>query len=267
MGIDFDKIRNKLAQLSGQNKKRDAFWRPEQDQEYSVRIVPFLNNEGQPFKERKFYYGIGKNRGLLAPSQFGKEDPFQELINTLREEDSKESYELMKKLFPKMRAFAPVIVRGEEDKGPRLWSFGKTVYQQLLNIMIDEDFGDITSTTKGHDIKVKVTKQPGQQWAMTAVMPRPSKTPLSSDKAEVKKWMDEIPDLDAIYSLKSYDELSKIINDWLEGADEDSDGTERGNTYSKSSTPAVASSNDGEVSGKTHDNLDAAFNELMKDDG
>jgi len=43
-----------------------------------------------------------------------------------------------------MRTFAPVIVRGEESQGVKFWGFGKTVYQELLSIIADPDYGDIT---------------------------------------------------------------------------------------------------------------------------
>lgn len=263
MAVDFDAIRKKLSQLSGNTKKKNAFWRPEQDSDYSVRIVPFTDNDGQPFKERYFYYGIGKNRGLLAPYQFGKPDPFQELITKLRDEGSKESYELAKKLYPKMRAYAAVIVRGEEAEGPRLWSFGKMVYQQLLNVMLDEDYGDITDPSNGRDIKVKVTKPPGAQWAKTEVLPRGKQTVLSTDESQIETWLNEVPDLDEIYALKSYEELEKIINDWLTGADEDDLGTEKGGSSESSSDTSNTSSS---TTSQTHSDLDSAFEDLMKDD-
>ena len=112
MPIDFDAIRKKLNQLSGNNSRRDMLWRPQEGEETTVRLLSFTDNDGQPFKERWFYYNIGNNPGLLAPYQFGKPDPIQELINKLRDEGSKESYELAKKLYPKMRCYAPVVVLG-----------------------------------------------------------------------------------------------------------------------------------------------------------
>ena len=39
-------------------------------------------------------------------------DPIQELITKLRGDDNRESYELAKKLYPKMRVYAPIIVQG-----------------------------------------------------------------------------------------------------------------------------------------------------------
>ena len=260
MAIDFDAIRQKLNQLSGTNSKRRTMWRPQEGEEATVRLLSFSDNDGQPFKERWFYYNIGNNPGLLAPHQFGKPDPVQELINKLRDDGSKESYELAKKLYPKMRCYAPVVVRGEEDKGIRLWSFGKTVYQSLLNIMLDEDYGDITDTTEGRDIKVICTKAPGRQWAMTEVRPRGKQSPLNSDAATAKEWLTAVPDLDEIYTLKSYDELEKIVNDWLNGDDSDTSiGTERG---SDTATPAVDTSDANNASSKKYQSLDDAFADL-----
>lgn len=240
MAIDFDAIRKKLGQLSGTNTRRNVMWRPEEGEEHTVRLLSFKDNDGQPFKERWFYYNIGNNPGLLAPKQFGKQDPIQDLINTLREDGSKESYELAKKLYPKMRCYAPVIVRGEEDKGVRLWSFGKTVYQSLLNIMLDEDYGDITCPSEGRDVKVVCTKPPGRMWATTTVRPRGKASELSTDAGQIKEWVDNVPDLDQLYTLKPADELEKIVNDWLNGEDSDSDGTTRNATSNFTNTTTTA---------------------------
>jgi len=220
MAIDFNAIRAKLNQLSGTGTRRNVMWRPQEGEEATVRLLSFNDNDGQPFKELWFYYNIGNNPGLLAPKQFGKPDPIQELINKLRDDGDKDSYELAKKLYPKMRCFAPVIVRGEEDKGVRLWSFGKMVYQSLLNVMLDEDYGDITDPNEGRDVKVTCVKPPGRMWATTTVRPRGKSTILSEDVSQMTEWLDSVPSLDDLYELKDYDVLEKLVNDWL---NEDSD--------------------------------------------
>lgn len=232
MALDRDALKRKLDALSGNTKKRTSTWRPTEGEEHTVRLLSFPDNDGQPFKELWFYYNIGNNPGLLTPHQFGDADPVQELINTLRDEGTKESYELAKKLYPKMRTYAPVIVRGEEDKGVQIWGFGKMVYQSLLNIMLDEDYGDITDPTEGRDVKVVCTKLPGRKWATTEVRPRGKATSLSDDTDAVQDWMSNIPDPTKLYECKTYDELSGIVNAWLSGdGAEDSSadtGTERG---------------------------------------
>jgi len=260
MAIDLDAIRKKLSQLSGNSSKRNTMWRPQEGEEHTVRLLSFQDNDGQPFKERYFYYNIGNNPGLLAPYQFGKPDPIQELITKLRDDGSKESYELAKKLYPKMRSYAPVVVRGEEDRGVRLWAFGKTVYQSLLNIMLDEDYGDITDPTDGRDIKVVCNKPPGRMWAMTEVRPRGKDSMLSTDKAQSTGWIQSIPDLDDMYTCKTYEELEKIVNDWLNGDDgsDDSEGTE----YNTSSQGTASNSSTDKSADASYKSLDDAFADL-----
>ena len=251
-------IRKKLGQLSGQNSKKNTMWRPEEGSETTVRLLAYPDNDGQPFKELMFYYNIGNNPGLLSPYQFTKPDPIQELITKLRDEGTKESYELAKKLYPKMRCYAPVIVRGEEEKGVRLWAFGKTVYQTLLNYMLDEDYGDITDPIEGRDVRVSCTKNPGQQWATTDVRPRGKDSPLSEDSDQSKKWLDNIPDVNNLFELKSYEELENIINNWLSEDDDAKQETTRGgfnNSRNKSDDSPDA------INGK-YKSLDDAFADL-----
>ena len=259
MAIDFDAIRNKLNQLSGNNSRRNTMWRPQEGEEATIRLLSFPDNDGQPFKERWFYYNIGNNPGLLAPYQFGKPDPIQELITKLRDDGSKESYELAKKLYPKMRSYAPVIVRGEEEKGVRLWAFGKTVYQSLLNIMLDEDYGDITDPVEGRDVKVICTKIPGRMWASTEVRPRGRSSKISDNTDQASSWIENIPNIDEMFSLKTYEELEKIVNDWLSG-DDTSEDVPRGSTASLTEEKSSESS---EASGsKKYRSLDEAFADL-----
>ena len=263
MAIDMDAIRRKLGQLSGANSKRNIMWRPEEGEETTVRLLAYPDNDGQPFKELNFYYNIGNNPGLLAPYQFGKPDPIQELINKLRDDGSKESYELAKKLYPKMRCFAPVIVRGEEDKGVRLWAFGKQIYQSLLNYMLDEDYGDITDVNEGNDLRINCFKAPGKMWATTEVRPRPKSSPLSETADQTNKWLSNVPNIDDMYELKSYEELERIVNAWLNGDDE-SEGTTRGGTSSsqvQNESSSQSFSDDSSVSSK-YSSLDDAFADL-----
>lgn len=267
MAINFDAIRKKLNKLSGQNSKRDIMWRPAEGEEATVRLVAFPDNDGQPFKERWFYYNIGNSPGLLAPYQFGRPDPIQELINKLRDDtDNKESYELAKKLYPKMRAYAAVIVRGEEDKGVRLWAFGKQVYQSLLNIMLDEDYGDITDPKTGRDVKVTCSKANGKTYASTDVMPRGKSSPLSDSADKAKQWLSNIPNLDELFTEKSYEELEKIVNDWLNG-DTTSATSELGTSRGESPASAASSDDDApkassKAGGSKYKSLEDAFADL-----
>lgn len=217
MAIDLEAIKRRVAELSGVKKTSAVqLWKPSLG-EHKVRCLPWKNSpDGQPFAERWFYY-IGENAGILAPNQFGKPDPINDLIRKLYSSGKPDDRVLAKKLAPKMRCYAPVVVRGEEDKGVQVWAFGKLVYQRMLGFFLDEEVGDILSPTEGFDLKVSITKQPGKQFNDTTVDParRPSK--LHEDSKTMEQWLNSIPNIDDMYRLKSTQEIETVLNNWLNG--------------------------------------------------
>jgi len=279
MSINLDAIRAKVSQLSGLNKgRKDVLWKSEPG-EYTVRLLPWKNNDGQPFKERWFYYNIGQG-SILAPNQFGKNDPIQELINKLHASGKKDDKELAKKLYPKMRAFAPVIVRGQEEKGVMLWSMSKGVYARLLEFFLDSDIGDITDPSEGFDLKVKIIKQPGKMYADTVVDPARKQSKLAESEDKTTSLLNSVPDIDELYKLKSYEDIKKQLESWLAGdtAEEkqETQGVSKGGSNSSdalddlvnevSAKPAPKSQSKLPQTKKVADNLDAAFDDLLSDD-
>lgn len=231
MPFDLEAIRKRVAQLNGTLKRsRVNYWKPDVGT-YDIRVLPWANNDGQPFKERWFYYNIGKNPGLLAPTQFQKADPVQELIDKLHASGKKEDKEIAKKLYPKMRAFAPIVVRGAEDQ-VLVWSFGKEIYQRLLEFFLDAEIGDITDVNDGFDLKIKITKAAGKLWPDTTVDAARKATKLFADSKRIEDTLAAIPNLDEYHKLKTYDELKAIIEAWSRGdeAPSDSEGSSRGSS-------------------------------------
>lgn len=230
MAIDLEAIRRRVAELSGGKRTSSVqIWKPAIG-EHKVRCLPWKDAaDGQPFKERWFYY-IGDNPGILAPNQFGKPDPINDLIRKLYSSGKPEDRLLAKKLQPKMRSYAPVVVRGQEDKGVMVWAFGKIVYQRMLGFFLDEEVGDILSPTEGFDLKVTLSQAPGKQFMDTMVDPARKATPLHPDQAVAQKWLDNIPNIDDMYRLKSTSEIETILNNWLNGGDSGTPdaGTTRG---------------------------------------
>lgn len=288
MAVDLEAIRRRMAELNGTKKTSSVqLWKPGLG-EYKIRCLPWKNAlEGQPFMERWFYY-LGNNAGILSPKQFGKPDPIDDLIRKLYSSGKPDDRTLAKNLQPKMRAYAPVIVRGQEDKGVMVWAFGKIVYQRLLGFFIDEDYGDITDPLQGFDLKVTISQQPGKQFQDTVVdcKGRPSK--LHDDSATIKKWLDSTPNLDDMYRLKSREEIESVLNNWLNGGDTSTfqeTGTTMGNTnavdalddlvkevkQAKPSVPKPATKkpsldDDDDVPVPKKQSLDEAFDDLMNDD-
>lgn len=279
MAIDLEAIKRRVAELSGVKKTSSVqLWKPSLG-EHKIRCLPWKNSpDGQPFAERWFYY-IGDNAGILAPNQFGKPDPINDLIRKLYSSGKPDDRNLAKKLQPKMRCYAPVVVRGEEDKGVQVWAFGKLVYQRMLGFFLDEEVGDILSPTEGFDLKVSITKQPGKQFNDTTVDParRPSK--LHEDSKQMESWLNSIPNIDDMYRLKSTQEIETVLNNWLNGGSA-ADATpemSRGvvttdalddlvaEVKSSDTKPAAKKSKKDDDSAKKQ-SLDDAFADLMNDE-
>ena len=75
----------------------------------------------------------------------------------------------------------PVVVRGEEGQGVKFWGFGKTVYQELLSIISDPDYGDITDQVSGRDVIVefKTIEETGFSFPSTSIRVKPNQTPIT----------------------------------------------------------------------------------------
>jgi len=154
----------------------------------------------------------------LSPDSFGRPDPIVEFSNRLKKTGDKEEWKMGKKMEPKMRTFAPVIVRGEEGEGVKFWGFGKQVYQELLSIISDPDFGDITDLTSGRDIVVefKTGDESGKSFPETNIRVKPNTSvavdPTNSGLLDALKSQVNIMDL---FPELSYEELKDVMDKWL----------------------------------------------------
>ncbi len=174
-----------------------------------------------------FHYDLG-DRSHLSPVSFGRPDPIEEFADKLKTGGNKEDYRLGKKLEAKMRTFTPVVVRGEESEGVKFWGFGKMVYQELLSIIADPDYGDITDPVNGRDVSVefKTAEETGASFPKTTIRVKPNQTPLTDDSSLLENLLDKQMDIREIYQEKTYDELTEILNDWLNPSDENTEGSE-----------------------------------------
>jgi hypothetical protein len=214
--MDISVLKSRLSALQnprgGQKKDlAQTLWRPTVGK-HSVRIVPSMFDKQNPFKEVLMHYGIN-NRSMISLSNFGEKDPIVEFAQGLRKSSEKDNWQMAKKLEPKMRIFVPVIVRGEEDKGVRLWEFGKQVYMDLLSIAEDEDVGDYTDPITGRDITVETAgkETTGLMYNTSTVRVRTKSTPLSDDAAKVDLWLKTQPDPLTQFKRYSYEEMKTAL--------------------------------------------------------
>lgn len=222
--MDLNAIKNRLSSLNQDAKPRTGekkdytlvYWKPRQEGKYQIRFVPSLLNKNNPFQEIYMHYGVGKYP-IVALSNWGEQDPIVDFTKKLRTTSDSENWRLAKKLDPKLRVFAPVIVRGEEDKGVRLFEFSKTIYMELLSIADDEDYGDFTDVSEGFDFIVNASKVQDRPGFGLSLRPKPKQTPLSEDANQVNTWLNTQPLLLEERYKYTYDKLKDELQNFISG--------------------------------------------------
>lgn len=237
MKLNLDAIKNKIATLHGENRTQNSsnvqLWKPDVG-EYVIRAMHWpahlkLTNEGEPFVERWFYYNIAR-RGILAPYQFGKEDPIHDLRLELFRTKKPEDKLIAKKLFPRMRCYTPIVVKKGDNADPDqtlVWSFGSTVYEKLLSYFVKEDIGDYLDPKEGFDLDIKISKKGGNQYYNTDIDLARRPSPLAESDEKIKALMDSIPDIRELWAEKTTAQVKADLDTWLNGGMDDSEGTEK----------------------------------------
>ena len=215
--MDLNAIKNRLNQLQTTNNRTSNLWKP-QPGKTQIRLLPYKLNSEVPFIELFFHYDLG-GKSYLSPISFGRPDPIEEFAQKLKSTGSKDDYRLGRKIEAKMRTFAPVIVRGEENQGVKFWGFGKTVYQELLSIIADPDYGDITDSVNGRDVAVefKTAEETGKSFPSTSIRVKPNQTPITEDASVLESINESQKNITEIYTERSYDELTQALDSYLNG--------------------------------------------------
>jgi len=274
--MDLNAIKSRLSTLNkssnSQNKeKKDytlIYWKPREEGKYQIRFVPSQHKvTNDPFHEVMMHYGIGKFP-IMALTNWGEDDPVVDFTAKLRKTSEPENWRLAKKLSPKLRIFAPVIVRGEEDKGVRLFEFSRTLYMELLSIADDEDYGDFTDVASGHDFVVNATKVQDRLGFNLSLRPKPKTTPLSEDATTVKEWLATQPSLLEERFKYTYDKLKEELQKFIseEEGDEGEITSEKPVGFEDDKEKSTSNNFDLSTQGKKPTSKANEFDTLFSDD-
>ena len=273
--MDLNVIKQRLNQMqkSSPNQSsgggKNMFWKPSVGKQ-TVRVVPFKYNKENPFTEMKFYYGIGSKKVMASPTNWGEKDPIMEFAKQLRQSNDKENWRLAKKLDAKTRIFAPVVVRGEESEGVKLWQFGKEIYEAFLQLAADEEVGDFTDFSQGRDIKLNTVgpESTGTPYNRTTLGPSMKTSPLSESSDEIEKFLEDQVDPKKVFKPLSYDEMKSALQEWLTPEDDEEITSEPEVAFDNDvkSTPKSNYSLSAKPKQSTSDKFDSLFDDDEKTD-
>lgn len=256
MAINLDAIKAKLQQLQqasggGGSKSNDHVWKPPVGKS-QIRIVPYAYDKNNPFQELYFHYEVGK-RTMISPKSYGRPDPIVEFSEKLKRSGDKDDYKLAKRIEPKFRVYAPVIVRGAEHEGVKYWSFGKQIYTELLSVIADPDYGDITDLMNGRDLTVEhIAAEKEGSFPTFTVRVKPNTTPATTDVDIAKMIVENQKKLSDLFTEMSYEEMTDILQKWLDPSTNAADGT-------KANQAPIT----GGVTATSADDISSAFDSLF----
>lgn len=232
-------LKNNSKPQSKEKKVDELFWISPKlgEPEKHVRILS--PNSEDPFCEVSLHR-IGNNWPFMSLKALDSEcdDPIHEFVQMLwtdwrtakengDEATKKKIQEDINSLKAKPNYYLTILVRGEEDKGPRMWMVSKTIYEKILEKYVHPDFGSLHDPKEGYDVIVKAIpteksiggkKLPKE----TAVDFRIKQTPLAKTDKEIKEILSKCPDMmEEIKTrmLKSYEEVKEILNKHIETLD------------------------------------------------
>lgn len=101
-----------------------------------------------------------------------------------------------------------VIPRDKEADGPAIYTPGPMVFQQIVAIINDPDYGDIFDEDEGLDLTI--TRKGKDMQTEYNVIPKRKSTPLHADPDKIEEWYDKAADLSYIELSENPEEDKKL---------------------------------------------------------
>ncbi len=183
-----------------------------------VRILP-TSDGSSPFKEVWYHeiqvdgkwvklYDPGKNDGERSPLT----EVYEELIATGKESDKKLAQQYRSRKF----YIVKVVDRDAEEDGVKFWRFKDNYKQEgILDkiIPIWKQKGDITNADNGRDLIIEMVKSKtpaGKEYTVVQTIMHDDPTPLHTDEAIKKEWVEDEMTWSDVYSKKAVEYLEAV---------------------------------------------------------
>ena len=126
---------------------------------------------------------------------------------------------------------------------------GKKVYETLLTLVLNPEYGDITDPEAGTDLDLGYGKPAGAAFPQTSLTPKRKTSTMCIDltSEECDQILEKVPDFDKLFEAKSSEEVRSMLDQHL-----------------SSDTTAEEASSETRVTGEQQkSSVDAAFDDLL----
>lgn len=225
--LSLDKVTKKSADLKKSGNYNTDYDKLEKGKNVR-RVLPPKGDNDVFWSEGFLHFGLGsdgkKTVTCLETYGEGKKCPICQYVEELKKSKNKEDKQLADRIRRVKRTYIAVLNRDAEEEKPLVLPVGQTIMKQIVDLICDPDYGDITDFEDGRDITI--TKSGSGLNTEYSVIAKP-KTTIASEDFTAEELDEELPDLDALFVRKSPEELQAILDgDDENSSDEDEDEDE-----------------------------------------
>jgi len=176
----------------------------------TIRILPEVGDMDFFFQPVGRHY-FPDGRKVYCPSfttEKDRECPVCEIVRELHSIGDKQSKKLASSLNVGRSWWMNVINRDNEDAGPLMYTPGVMVFNSIISLINDPDYGDITDIDEGSDI---VIDRDGTGIDTSyEVHGRRKESTLTDDDEELEEWLDKARDLSWVEVSEDPDEDDEL---------------------------------------------------------
>lgn len=220
----FDSI--KQALVKNENNSMGKFLKTEVGNTYTARLLPNIKDPSKTF----FHYftfgwtsfSTGQYINLVSPQTWGDRDPINEYRYKITKTGSQEEKDKASKILRKENWLVNVYVindpKNPENNGQvKLLKFGRQLHKIIMDAIEGDDSESLGSrifdlTGKGCDFKIKVDKQGDYPSYSSSKFTMP-KAIENLNENKIQDIYNNTIDLERVFTVKSYDELTKVLNE------------------------------------------------------
>ena len=230
MGLNLDKLRQKLADTQEKMKGNGGggdfkFWSPK-DGRNVIRILPPKPGTEDFYAEARVHYNVGPNKRMVTCGKTARSTcAVCEFVDELYKTKDKEDEKLAKAMRATSRYYFNVVDRSLEEKDEdfgevNVFGSGATIFTDILSIIVDPDYGDITDAKEGYDLIItKSGKGLNTEYKTNA---RPKQTAIG-----IEEWEEKMIDLSFFSKPKSDEDLIAILEGKEPSKDEEKEEEEK----------------------------------------
>ena len=156
-----------------------------------------------------------------------------------------------------------MLDRADATCTPKLWGFGKQVYQALLTTLTDEEYMDALDVYKGVDVKVRYQKASGQTYPTTDLKFSRKDTPLAASDEEIQAILTKVPKVESVYQPVTKSQIKEQLQSWLAPSEDEVE--EYSSEIVKGGVSADSVLEEDNTPAPSLDDVDAMFEEALSD--